>query len=79
MGYRFDMPVSGKLRVVRDKAQSPDISPEEFEALMCMFNYARDLEFCRLAQAKAHAVREGFSIETVDNATRFWAHYHASK
>lgn len=52
---------------------------EDYAALRCIVNYARSQVHCKLAQAKAYALRQGFSQESVDNAAKFWAQYEASK
>lgn len=56
-----------------------EITEEVFAALRCMVNYAREQVRCRLANAKAYAIRMGFSQESVDNAVKFWAEYEAKK
>ena len=52
---------------------------EDFAALRCVVNYARSLARCTLGQAKTHALSQGFSAESVDNAVHFWADYEARK
>jgi hypothetical protein len=56
-----------------------NMTEEVFAALQCMVNYARNEVRCRLVNAKAYAIRQGFSQESVDNAVKFWAKYEDSK
>jgi hypothetical protein len=52
---------------------------EDFAALQFMVSYARNNGNCRLFQAKAVALADGFSQESIDNAVKFWADYEAKK
>ena len=62
-----------------EEIQLPNIPDEEFQALRCIVNHARNTPRCSLANARAHVLAQGFSQESVDAAVKFWAKYEGSK
>jgi hypothetical protein len=56
-----------------------EIMEEVFAALQCMVSYSKSEVRCTLVNAKAYAIRQGFSQEEVDSAVRFWAQYESNK
>ena len=55
------------------------MTEDEFAALKCLVNYARNQNRCSLDNAKAHARRMGHSQDSVDHAVIFWARYEGEK